>query len=208
MTPTPAGVVCPGETLRFAEAFRAGPGTHVREPHVVAAVVGTARERPAAENDADRRPFVEVCRRDADLGAPRDPSRLRAGGSLLPVVGDEVFARVVRVNPRLANVEILAVGGRAVEDAFSGVIRAQDVRATEVDKVDIYDCFVPSDVVRARVLSLGDSRSYYLTTAENALGVVRARSPFTGEAMTPVSWEEMECPSTKQRQKRKVAKVE
>ena len=51
-------------------------------------------------------------------------------------------------------------------------------------------------------------RSYYLTTAENPLGVVRARSPFTGEAMTPVSWEEMECPSTKQRQKRKVAKVE
>ena len=133
----------------------------------MAAVVGTARERPAAENDADRRPFVEVCRRDADLGAPRDPSRLRAGGSLLPVVGDEVFARVVRVNPRLANVEILSVGGVAVEDAFSGVIRAQDVRATEVDKVDIYDCFVPSDVVRARVLSLGDSRSYYLTTAEN-----------------------------------------
>ena len=112
------------------------------------------------------------------------------------------------MNPRLANVEILAVGGVAVEDAFSGVIRAQDVRATEVDKVDIYDCFVPSDVVRARVLSLGDSRSYYLTTAENPLGVVRARSPFTGEAMTPVSWEEMECPSTKQRQKRKVAKVE
>ena len=74
--------------------------------------------------------------------------------------------------------------------------------------MDIYDCFVPSDVVRARVLSLGDSRSYYLTTAENPLGVVRARSPFTGEAMTPVSWEEMECPSTKQRQKRKVAKVE
>jgi hypothetical protein len=32
-------------------------------------------------------------------------------------------------------------------------------------------------------------------------------SPFTGEAMVPVSWQEMMCPSTQQRQKRKVAKV-
>jgi hypothetical protein len=31
-------------------------------------------------------------------------------------------------------------------------------------------------VVRAKVLSLGDARSYYLTTADNALGVVHARS--------------------------------
>ena len=38
------------------------------------------------------------------------------------------------------------------------MIRSQDVRLTEADKVDIYDCFLPSDVVRAKVISLGDTR--------------------------------------------------
>lgn len=40
----------------------------------------------------------------------------------------------------------------------------------------MYDCFRPGDVIRAKVLSLGDARSYHLTTADNALGVVHAKS--------------------------------
>jgi exosome complex component CSL4 len=50
------------------------------------------------------------------------------------------------------------------------------VRATEIDKVVMVDCFRPGDVVRAEVLSLGDARSFYLTTAQNDLGVVYAKS--------------------------------
>lgn len=41
----------------------------------------------------------------------------------------------------------------------------------------MYDCFHPGDIVRAEVLSLGDARSYYLSTAKNELGVVYAKSP-------------------------------
>lgn len=40
----------------------------------------------------------------------------------------------------------------------------------------MYDCFRPGDIVRAEVLSLGDSRSYYLSTSKNHLGVVYAKS--------------------------------
>ena len=58
--------------------------------------------------------------------------------------------------------------------------RLQDVRATEVDKLDIYDCFRPGDVIKAEVLSLGDARSYYLSTAKNELGVVYAKSATSG----------------------------
>ena len=54
--------------------------------------------------------------------------------------------------------------------------RLQDVRATEADKVEIYGSFRPGDLVRAEVLSLGDTRSYYLSTARNELGVVYAKS--------------------------------
>ena len=43
-------------------------------------------------------------------------------------------------------------------------------------QVEIYGSFRPGDVVIAEVLSLGDARSYYLSTAKNDLGVVYAKS--------------------------------
>lgn len=62
------------------------------------------------------------------------------------------------------------------------------------------------DVVRAVVISLGDERAYYCSTARNELGVVLAWSEGTGEAMVPVSWREFEDLGTGRREGRKVAK--
>ena len=59
--------------------------------------------------------------------------------------------------------------------------------------------------MRATVISLGDERSYYLSTARNELGVVMAESE-VGNAMYPVSWREFEDPETGAREGRKVAK--
>jgi exosome complex component CSL4 len=79
------------------------------------------------------------------------------------------------------------------------------VRATERDKVKIYTSFRPGDIIRAQVISLGDARSYYLSTAQNELGVIFAKS-IAGETMIPVSWQEMQCPKTKVIEYRKCAK--
>ena len=198
--------VLPGEPLRHADEVRSGPGTYVRGKSVMAAVMGHARTTPAADDADDKRPLVEVIKEPVVTGDATG----RGGGTLLPEVGDEVFARVLRINPRQVWCEIVAVNGKAVNDAsgFQGIVRQQDVRATEIDKVDMYESFLPADVIRAKVLSLGDQRSYYLTTARNELGVVQAKSPFTGEPMVPVSWQEMMCPSTQVKVSRKVAKVD
>ena len=65
----------------------------------------------------------------------------------------------------------------------------------------------PGDIALARVISLGDAMAgYLLTTAENELGVVIARSE-AGAAMVPVSWSEMQCPVSCSKEGRKVAKV-
>lgn len=61
------------------------------------------------------------------------------------------------------------------------------------------------DIVRAVVISLGDERSYYLSTARNELGVVMAESEW-GNQMFPVSWREFEDPEMGTREVRKVAK--
>ena len=43
-------------------------------------------------------------------------------------------------------------------------------------QVVLAHCFRPGDIVRAVVVSLGDARSYYLSTASNECGVVYAKS--------------------------------
>lgn len=84
---------------------------------------------------------------------------------------------------------------------------ARDVRQFEIDTVEIYNSFRPGDIVRALVISRGDARSYYLSTARNDLGVVSAPGR-GGRAMIPLSWDTMQCPVTLAKEKRKVAKVD
>lgn len=69
----------------------------------------------------------------------------------------------------------------------------------------IYNSFRPGDIVKADVISLGDARSYVLSTAKNELGVIFATS-VAGVPMIPISWQEMQCPKTKTIELRKCAK--
>ena len=92
---------------------------------------------------------------------------------VVPQPGSTILGRVTRVTPRQANVSILVVDGlpcsmgdrssasfanhAAGEDPmggdFTGVIRSQDVRSTEKDKIRMGDCFRPGDIVKATVVS-------------------------------------------------------
>lgn len=70
-----------------------------------------------------------------------------------------VLCRVVRVRTRQVDVVILAVGGEGGEggedvcsDEWQAVVRREDVRATEKDKVVTAEGFRVGDVVRAVVV--------------------------------------------------------
>lgn len=92
-------------------------------------------------------------------------------------------------------------------ETFRGIIRSQDVRATERDSVKIIKCFKPGDIVRAEVLSLGDGTNYYLSTARNDLGVVFAKAANgAGSLMYAIDWQTMCVPSTGSTENRKCAK--
>jgi exosome complex component CSL4 len=92
----------------------------------------------------------------------------------------------------------------------------EDIRAGASEQLVISDCFQPGDLVICRVISLGDSRRYFLSTAETELGVIRALSRNAngngngngnnGIPMMPISWKEMECPETGVKEPRKCAK--
>ena len=54
---------------------------------------------------------------------------------------------------------------------LKGVIRREDVRQTEKDRVELSKCFRPSDIVMAKIISLGDQNNYLLSTAADELGL-------------------------------------
>ena len=57
-------------------------------------------------------------------------------------------------------------------------------------------------------VSLGDARSFYLTTAGDDLGVVRATHGTSRATMLPIGWTEVQCPVTGEVEDRKVARVD
>jgi exosome complex component CSL4 len=72
---------------------------------------------------------------------------------ILPEVNSIVLCKVTRITPRQATVAILVVGETVLDGEWQGLIRVQDVRATEKDRVKIFESFRPGDVVRAIVVS-------------------------------------------------------
>ena len=69
------------------------------------------------------------------------------------------------------------------------------------------DSFRPTDIVKAKVISLGDSaRNLYLSTAGEDLGVLVARNEVTSRLMLPFDWSSMIDVKSGNQEKRKVAK--
>lgn len=184
-------IVCPGKRLGRVSQFRAGPGTYERGMYIFASVVGPKVEQRAEDGG---KPFLIVSQ----------AKRARAADQVIEV-GDVVMGRVTRITTRQAWVEIMCVGETVLREPHKGVVRKEDIRATEVDKAEVATSLRPGDIVRARVISLGDSKQYYLSTAENELGVRWAKSE-AGAIMIPISWEEMQCPTTRDKEPRKCAK--
>ena len=142
--------------------------------------------------------------------------------------GQLVLGRVVRITPQNAVVTIKAaenVGALWPQQLQQeGAIRTEDVRALASEQVQISESFQPGDLVAARVISLGDTRRYFLSTAETELGVIRASASQDGSLqqvmgsgslqkrkredrfLKPLSFKEMEDPVTGLKERRKVAK--
>ncbi|KAI0592840.1 hypothetical protein F4775DRAFT_580576 [Biscogniauxia sp. FL1348] len=227
-------IAVPGQLLGPANKYIAGSGTHIHESNLYSSLLGTVsvseqqapapQQQPAPAKTPAPAPAKRLHRISALHPTP-SPSPSPSSGSLptisvsrttagsgqrerrevLPEVHNVVLCRVTRITPRQASVAILVVGDTVLEAEWQGVIRVQDVRATEKDRVKIYESFRPGDIVRAQVISLGDQANYYLSTAKNELGVIMATSE-AGNTMFPVSWKEYKDPETGLSESRKVAK--
>ncbi|KAJ2661813.1 hypothetical protein IWW48_002207 [Coemansia sp. RSA 1200] len=203
-----AHVVTPGRRLGLTQEYEAGSGTYVRNGMIYASLLGVRKTKTEAEATTMGGATAGADRPDETSGRPTNPTiyvERRSTRYAIPVIGSEVLARVVRINPRAASVAIMMVDSAPCQEEFLGTVRVQDIRATEKDLVQMIGSFRPGDIIRAEVISLGDQRSYYLSTTRNEHGVVFAQSE-AGNSMVPVSWEEMLDPKSQAVEKRKCAK--
>ena len=200
--------VCPGDRLGRARHFKSGPGTHVKGGLVFSSLVGII------SMEKDPQPTIRVDR--------------SSNHNAVLSVGQAVLCRILRISTQQAVVEIVAFDAALSEPAVTeggtrlpqfrpiaafasatlpnGVIRKEDIRSGASEDVEVYSSFLPGDIVHAKILSLGDSRRYFLTTCEPELGVIRAICSSSGKHMVPLSWKEMQCPETKAKELRKCAK--
>eukprot|EP01099_Mayorella_cantabrigiensis_P007359 TRINITY_DN6523_c0_g1_i1.p1 TRINITY_DN6523_c0_g1~~TRINITY_DN6523_c0_g1_i1.p1 ORF type:complete len:208 (-),score=6.40 TRINITY_DN6523_c0_g1_i1:680-1303(-) len=201
--------VVPGQILSTMTSHQPGPGTHVYDNNILASITGRTVVTPAANKSA--KPIISVPRLDASNAV-----RPNAATGTLPKVGSVVLCRITRVQQRQLSASILLVDPSAddiiahtqtTDDSlqFQAVLRKEDIRAYEKDKIVMNDNYRVGDIVRATVISLGDERNYYISTAGNDYGVVVATSE-SGNAMVPASWKEMKDVVTGKGESRKVAK--
>lgn len=158
-------VALPGQLLGPASSYRPGPGVHLHDAQLYSSLLGAVTishpSNPAsasalsqAKGPAKRMTKITAHLPSAGAGSDLLPtiSVARHAREVLPQVGNVVLCRVTRITPRQAGVAILVCGETVLEAEWQGVIRVQDVRATEKDRCRIYDSFRPGDIVRASVV--------------------------------------------------------
>ncbi|KAF2276333.1 uncharacterized protein EI97DRAFT_433172 [Westerdykella ornata] len=199
-------IALPGQLLGPVTNYLPGPGTHIHNSQVYASIAGAVTSKSTPNGKSP--PLLCISR--PPPASSTSPGILGpssgSGASILPEVSSTVLARVTRLGPRFASLDILVVDSSVCSTSFLAQIRREDIRATEKDKVKVEESFRVGDIVRAEVISLGDqSAGYYLSTARNELGVVLAWG-VEGRLLEPVSWREVRDPVTGRRETRKVAK--
>ena len=155
-------VVVPGEIVGLEHESIPGNGTYASEDGKIRACLLGRLVEDTTDNLGKKR--VNVLTSSA------------TARELVVDTGDTVLCRVLRMNYNQAFVDILAVGDNSLPFIAKGVIRREDVRTTEIDKVILKEFFRAGDIVQAKVISLGDSKHYFLSTATSGMGVIQPSS--------------------------------
>ena len=209
-------IAYPGLSLASSSLYIAGPGTHVYGSSIHASVAGhpflsLAPETPSPTPASTSASKASVKKDAASAKQILSVIRGGRGAKRLPEVDSIVLGRVTRVQRERCTIGIAVVDGEVINsgvaggEGMTGVVRKEDVRGMEKDKVVMGEMFRVGDLVRGVVISLGDQSNYYLSTARNELGVLMAKSE-NGNTMVPISWKEFMDESTGEREGRKVAK--
>ena len=86
---------------------------------------------------------------DANMDAEENEMKV-----LVPKEGCEIYGRIDKVDDRMCRVKILAINENVLSNntQFTGMIFKENVRDYDRDNLVMHHCFVPNDIIKARVL--------------------------------------------------------
>lgn len=174
-------IAVPGQLLGPANEYIPGPGVHIHNSNLYASILGPiTKTLPPKPLGPQKRltkitPVAPIPLPTLSIERSISVSSAKDGNTkseILPEVNSTVLCRVTRITPRQASVAILVVGETVLDGEWQGLIRVQDVRATEKDKVKIFESFRPGDIVRAIVVCR------QISIVSLRLLIIYARSPW------------------------------
>lgn len=182
-------LVRPGEVIASLDAnLTPGNGVMIQEGKFVSALRGYVK---LSDADTSNCQTLSVSKgQDQSLGINID---------------DEVLARVTKIKEETIFLNVVCVNGKPIAVELEAVIKRADIREKDIDHIVAEECFIPGDIVKAVVASYGDSRRIQLKTHNIEHGVVFAKSQTSGHLMFPIGPEEMICPISEVKERRKVA---
>ena len=191
------GTVLPGQKVaETASNLQSGHGVYEKDGFFIASLPGTLIQ--SSEN------ILSV------QSTSSSGSHKKLHNQVIPSIGQDIIGRIVKITSKYAGVDILAVDSELpLMEPIKGTIRTQDIVEVEEKEIPpVHLAFRPGDLVRARMIGIGDpSAGYLLSTGVTPhLGVIYGKSAAAGAPLLPYSWNEMICSQTGIKEKRKCAK--
>jgi len=187
----PGTFVAPGDRIGSIHQISSGDGTYIRGNIVHVSRLGKF------ELDSSNLNYLPVA---------KVVSAKKSISSFIIYINQVVMGKIQKLTMKYATIEIMTaeyIG--ALPEPHWGWIRKEDIRK-DFEDIPINECFQVNDIVVCRIISLGDNRRYYCSTAELELGVVRAVHKTSGKLLLPINTNEMQCLESKDIEKRKCAK--
>lgn len=84
----------------------------------------------------------------------------------LPSINDVVTCRVTSIQSNLALCLIWCVNAHVLRQPFKAMVRKEDIRHHEKDSIDISKYCLPGDVIKGKVIGVGDNGRYLVSIAD------------------------------------------
>ncbi|CAD2100220.1 hypothetical protein YYG_03657 [Plasmodium vinckei petteri] len=179
-------IVLPGEVVGSLNNYISGNNTYILKNEIRSTILG--KKNISINNENKQIISIDVIKDYVPL----------------PQVGDLVICKVYRVTFNMIYCNIMLTNNKPLKNSLKGYINKSDIHIYEGDLGDNFDCFKQGDIIKAKVLSIGQHSSYKLSTVGSDLGVIIALSE-KGDVLQPVAWNLMVNLSDMSFEQRKVS---
>lgn len=211
-------IVLPGEVLGTINDFENGENTYVFKKEIRSCILGIKQIKIKKNNETgtkkntkknwshqtDKREDIEA----TNANIPKVTYIISVNNTknhlTLPKKGDVVICKVTKVSFFTVFCEVLIANNKPLKSPFKGFICKGDAHIFETDFQNTFQCFKQGDIIRARVLGIGQNSAYKLSTVGLDFGVIIALND-NGDVLKRAAWNTMISPKDFSCETRKVS---